>query len=150
MGSVGLSVAGETPPEVPRIEPQHWEDFAVLRETFLCEVSRPEDSELFRSLAKLVAVSVAERGRSWPYTYMDATAHYLQAALADLRFLQGFLRFACARGEDQREGDREQHKGDEEAVRKHDRLCELGNLIAEQIGVLAAELETEVGAWRFE
>jgi len=141
---------GETPPAVPKIEPENWGDFAVLRETFLCEVSRPEDGELFRSLAKLVAITASERGRWWPYTYMDATAHYLQGALADLRFLQGFLRFSCVRGEEQREGDREQWNGDEEAVRKHDRLCELGNLIAEQIGVLADELEAQVGAWRFE
>ena len=150
MGSVGLSVAGETPAEVPRIEPERWEDFAVLRETFLCEVFRPEDGELFRSLGKLVAVSVSEHGPWWPYTYLDATARYLQAALADLRFLQGFLRFSCERDEERRDGDREQYPGDEEAVRRHDRLCELGNLIAEQIGVLADELESEVGAWRFE
>lgn len=143
-------MADETLPAVPTIEPERWEDFPVLRETFLCEIYRPEDGELFRSLAKLVAVSISEHGMMWPYTYMDATARYLQGALADLRFLQGFLRFTCERDEERRDGDREQYPGDEEAVRRHDRLCELGNLIAEQIGVLADELETEVGAWRFE
>lgn len=146
------SLADETPPDVvgvPRIQPDRWEDFPVFRETFLSDVYEAHEVELFRRLGKLGALLVAERGQPWPYTYMDATARYLQAALADLRYLKGFLQFACGRDDDRREGDRLQH-GNEEAVRKHDRLCELGNLVAAEIGVLADELEKEVGAWRFD
>jgi hypothetical protein len=143
-------LADETPPAVPRIQPERWEDFPVLRETFLCDIYSSGDIELFRRVAKLVALLVAERSQLWPYTYMDATARYLQAALADLRFLQGFLRFACERDEDRRDGDRHQYEGDEEAVRRHDRLCELGDLIAAQIGILADEIENEVGEWQFD
>ena len=146
-----MTLADKTPPaivQVPKIQPDCWEDFPVFRETFLCDVYDAQGIELLRRLGKLGAVLLAERGQPWPYTYMDATARYLQAALADLRHLQGFLRFACERDEERRDGDRLQFEGDEEAVRKHDRLCELGNLVAAEIGVLAEELEKEVGEWQ--
>jgi hypothetical protein len=148
--SMDENQSGSLPPAVPRVEPDRWEDFPVLREIFLCDIYGPGDVEVFRRIARLVAVMVAERGQAWPSTYLNATARYLQAALADLRYLQGFLRFACYRDEDRRDGDRHQYGGDEEAVRKHDRLCELGNLVAAEIGVLADEIEKEVGEWQLD
>lgn len=142
--------SGRRPVEVPRIQPERWEEFPILRETFLCDIYDPGDVEVFRRIARMVAGMVAERGQPWPSTYLNATARYLQAALAELRHVQGFLQFACRRDEENREGDREQYAGDEEAVKKHDRLCTLGNLLAEDVGVLADELEKVVGEWRFD
>jgi hypothetical protein len=80
---------------------------------------------------------------------MDGTAHYLQAALADLRFQQGFLDSLCDRTEDDREADREQYAGDEERVKRHDALCRLANRASAKIRALADELEKEVGGWEF-
>ena len=137
-------------PRVPKIPPDRWEDFCTFRETFLADVGDAENNQAFRTFAKLQISLVHEGGGVWPYTYMDATAHYLQAALADLRQLQGFLVFTCQRTEEDREGDREQSKGDEEVVKKHDALCRLGNRISKMIGALADELEKEVGRWQFD
>jgi hypothetical protein len=136
-------------PHVPMVKPADWYDFRAFRETFLCDVWDKKDMEAFRAFGGLQQRLLGEVGFFWPFTYMDATAHYLRAALADLRYLQGFLVEHSRRSEDDKDGDREQYDEAEEAVKRHDALCELGNRVAQQLGALAAELEKEVGGWQF-
>ena len=136
-------------PHVPTVKPADWYDFRAFRETFLCEVWEQNDIEAFRAFGGLQQRLLGEVGSFWPFTYMDATAHYFLAALADLRVLQGFLGEHSQRSEDHRDGDREQYDDEEAAVKRHDALCELGNRLAQQLGALADELEQEVGGWQF-
>lgn len=136
-------------PHVPTVNPDDWRRFSVFRETFLCEAYNGEHVEAYRAFGKLQDYLVGEGGGFWPFRYIDVTAHILQAVLADLRVLQGFLVDNTQRTEDDREGDRIQFLGDEEAVKRHDALCDLGKRLSQQLGALADELEEVVGSWRF-
>lgn len=136
-------------PPVPTIRPEALENFSVFRETFLCEVCEVEENEVFRAFGNLQQALVYEGGRRWPYRYMDSTARYLQAALGDLRFLQGFLATHCQRTEDDRIGDREESRGDETVVKRHDALCDLGIELSGELGKLADRLEEAVGGWQY-
>lgn len=125
-------------------------DLEPFRETFLAHILEPPDNETMRAFGDLHYTQTLANSSYWPHSYMDATAQGLQAALADLRYLQGFLASRCTRTETDRQGDRDQFEGDEEIVKKHDALCELGNRINREIGLLADELEKEVGDWQYE
>lgn len=137
-------------PHVPTVTPKDWHRFGVFREIFLHDVYDAEQVEAYRAFGKLQTELLYEGGGFWPFRYIDLTAHSLQAALVELRVLQGFLADNSQRTEDDREGDRNQLGGDEEAVKRHDALCDLGKRLSQEIGALADELEEVVGGWRFE
>ena len=117
---------------IPRIPPDGFEDFEVFRETFLARVDDPVDNEACRSFANFFyGLCLLEPGH-WPLTWTDHTAHLLQAVLADLRYLQGYV------------GDLD--SGVERESERHEALCSLAARLSGKIGELADEIETEIGA----
>ena len=133
---------------VPTVQPDQWHNFSVFRETFLSDVDQVEANEAFRVFARVQQSLVYSGGTTWPFRYVDATAHRLQAALADLRFLQGYIAFRSERSEDERAAELAAI-GDEELVKQHDALLRLSGRFSKKIGALADELEKEVGGWQF-
>src|SRR5687768_12171438 len=79
-----------TPAPIPRIDPALWEDREGFRETFLLYFPDPEANETLRRLGKLLFDQALE-GDQGPVRGESSTRTELRAALAELRFLQGFL-----------------------------------------------------------
>jgi hypothetical protein len=125
--------------QVPTVQPDQWEDFPAFRETFLADaVDDSEDNQALRVLGRLLFDGLLANRASWPYSPIGATADNLRAVLADLRYLQGFLAYACHREEIDREDD-------EDEAKRHDALCRIGARLRKRIGALADDLEKEVG-----
>ena len=79
-------------PEVPPlIDPVAWEDFPVLRETFLMYFTEPPANTALRIFGRLFHELVLEYYHHWPSWPEGVTATELRAALADLRHLEGYL-----------------------------------------------------------
>jgi type II secretory pathway component PulM len=74
-----------------RIDPRRWEKFQGFRETFLLYVTDPRSSAALRGTAALLYDLVLEYYHHWPPWSESLTATEMRAALADLRFLQGYL-----------------------------------------------------------
>jgi len=124
--------------EIPTVQPERWEDFVIFRETFLINVQDPEANKAVRAFGKVLFSGVLADGRVWPFSYMDWTEDELWAALADLRQLQGFVKFAS---------DREAtYEGDEEEIQRHNRLYRIGRNLFEKLGALADEFEKQLTA----
>jgi hypothetical protein len=120
---------------VPRIPPNEndIEDFEVFRETFLARIHDPAHNDACRSFAKFFFSLVRAEPGYWPLTWADHDAHMLQAALADLRFLQG--NFAYLGSPNGAEDER------------REALQRLASRFSRKVGKLADELEHELGAW---
>lgn len=149
------------PPKIrtaPKIQLEAWEaEQGIFRETFLSEIFDPEDNEVFRAFAKVQRSLVLCSDRFWHLSESDAVAHSLQSALADLRYLQGYLRYVEGyEGEDEDDHEDDEDEGDEgdegepsEADLVH-QLRQFAIRVAERIGRVADEIEEKVGDWRFE
>ncbi len=77
----------------PTVDPREWEDFAVFRETFLVQFTRPAHNAALRHFAEMLFDVTLEACRSplFPELPGEPPRHDLAAAVADLRHLQGFL-----------------------------------------------------------
>jgi hypothetical protein len=73
------------------MDPTAWEDHEGFRETLLLHFTEPKSNSTLRNLGGLLFDMALECARSWPDQPEGATRAGLQAALADLRHLEGFL-----------------------------------------------------------
>lgn len=120
---------------VPRIQPNELdiEDFEVFRETFLARIHDPAHNEACRSFARFFYNLVLAEPGYWPLSWADHDAHLLQAALADLRFLQGNFAYLGS--------DNGSETEEQEALNR------LARSFSRKVGELADELEHELGVW---
>jgi len=82
------------------LDPVRWEDFEGFRETFLLNFSDPRDNAALRALGRVLYHLILEAAHVMPGPPEGWIRAHLRAAVADLRFLQGFLSFVA-------EGDEE-------------------------------------------
>lgn len=80
-----------TPAPIPRIVPSNWEEHEGFRETLLLHYADPEANEVLRGLGRLLFNQALERTDQGPARPESLTRSELRAALADLRFVEGFL-----------------------------------------------------------
>jgi len=113
----------------PHIAPEDWEDFSVLRETFLLEISDPGANASLRLLAKRFYDMVLLTSDLWPEGEELFTVSEMKAGLADLRVLQGF--FAAIGSE------REVHTLQPKAIK----LSRIAGQQAAALGLIGDEIE---------
>jgi hypothetical protein len=133
-----LTQESTSPPEVAIpavINPDRYEDFPFLRETFLLYVSDPSSNAALRGMADLLFTLILEYWGQWPNQPEGLLRASLRAAVADMRSVQGFL--ANLAGPDN--GYDTPHE---------DHLAEVGGDVAREIGLQADRLEKELGTWR--
>jgi hypothetical protein len=124
------------PPAVPpTIDPDRFEDFPALRETFLLYVSDPTANATLRGLGKLLYSLILEYWGYWPDHPEGLFRASLRAAIADLRHTQGFLA----------EWD---SPDTAHASPLDEHLAAVGGEIAAEVGRQADLLEKELGPWR--
>lgn len=116
-----------------RIEPRRWEKFQGFRETFLMYVTDSRSSAALRGTAALLYDLVLQYFQYWPSWPESMTSTELRAALADLRFLQGYLETL---GKESVESDLDEP--DEQlsrlAAQKAKELARIGDEIEEALG----------------
>ncbi len=128
----------DPPPAVPPIiDPATWEDFPILRETFMVYLTDPTANAALRSAGGLLYDLILEYWRYWPNHPEGLLRGHLRAAVADLRHLQGFLA--------EWDGPEVDHKSPHE-----EHLGKIAGEVARELAELADRLETEMGAWRGE
>ena len=76
---------------IPHIDPAEWEEHEGFRETLLLHVTEPKANAVFRDLGAVLLDMALGCADSWPHHPQGETRAELQAALADLRHLEGFL-----------------------------------------------------------
>lgn len=82
----------DAPPSIPPIiDPARFEDFPVLRETFMLYVTDPEANATLRGTALLFFDLILHFWGDWPDPPEGMLRASLRAAVADLRAVQGFL-----------------------------------------------------------
>jgi hypothetical protein len=82
----------ESTPAAPRVlPPERYEDAQGFRETFLLYITDPALNGALRVLGAATFDVVLEHSRHWPSLPGCWTVWEMQAALGDLRSLQGFL-----------------------------------------------------------
>jgi hypothetical protein len=124
----------DPPPAIPPIiDPARFEDFPVLRETFMLYVTDPGANATLRSTALLFFDLILHFWGDWPDPPEGMLRASLRAAVADMRHVQGFLAELEEGGWG---GGHEEH------------LAAVGVGIAPEIGALADRLEKELGTWR--
>ncbi len=123
----------ERPAIPPIIDPARFEDFPVLRETFLLYVPDPKANASLRGAADLLFDLILEYWGKWPNHPEGFLRASLRAAVADLRYVQGFLA--------------EPEEGSQDTPHE-EHLAAVGAAIAPEIGALADRLEKELGTWR--
>ena len=129
-----------TPPPAltpPTLDPARWEDFNGFRETFLVYFPDPAANASLRKAADLYYQLILESPLVMPEQPEGWVRSQIRAALADLRFLQGFL----ATLGDEAETSNTPHE---------EHLCRFAGKRAEVIGSTADEIESQLGAWRGE
>lgn len=126
----------DPPPAIPPIiDPARYEDFPVLRETFLLYVTDPGANASLRSASELLFDLILNFWGDWPNPPEGLLRAGLRAAVADMRCVQGFLA-------DLDEG------GYDTAHEEH--LAGVGVSLAPEISALADRIERELGTWRGE
>lgn len=118
---------------VPRVGTHDWEEFQGFRETLLHHVTDPRANGAMREFGRWIYILALEAswGRAEPGTVraVSTTRLELQAALVDLRSLQGFLTQV---GNEQ----------EESCLSPSDaRLSQLGADLAQALGELGDRLE---------
>jgi hypothetical protein len=127
----GLTAAGP-----PVVDPEAFHDFEGYRETTLSLITDPERNAAMRATGRLIYAMAFELSGDPPEPE-GSLRHQLRAAVADLRFLQGFLGMLGRPMECTREG----HEG---------HLARVALRLSGQVAEIAATLENELGAWRGE
>jgi hypothetical protein len=82
----------------PAIVPECWEDFDGFRETFLVDFTVPEHNAALRRLCYVLSALIGEAYRVMPKSPEGWYRTQVRAALADLRFLQGYLAETAGEG----------------------------------------------------
>jgi hypothetical protein len=77
----------------PPLDPTRWEDFEGFRETFLLNFTDSTHNATLRSLSRMLYHLILETAHLMPVPEEGWLRLHLRAAVADLRFLQGFLAF---------------------------------------------------------
>jgi hypothetical protein len=121
----------------PVINPEDFEDFPAFREAFLLYVSDPAANAVLRGLGELLHNLILEYWHHWPEHPEGLLRASLRAAVADLRYVQGFL-LDWASPDTAHNSPHEEHLG------------KTGGGIAREIAALADRLEKELGPWRGE
>jgi hypothetical protein len=116
-----------------KIDPSRWERFQGFRETFLLYVTDSRSSAALRGTAALVYDLVLEYYQHWPPWTESMTATRMRAALADLRFLQGYFE-AVGRESVECNLDDPDLQLSNLAARKAKDLARLGDEIEEALG----------------
>lgn len=119
-----------TPP--PVIDPEQWESFQGFRETFLLHFPSVEVNTAFRTIATLLYDLILETPGLQPDPPEGDIRTQLRAAVADLRFLQGFLR-TLAEGTSPDPQD--------------EPLCQAASARSALLQQIADELESHLGPW---
>jgi hypothetical protein len=119
----------------PIIDPDKFEQYPFIRETFLVYVSDPEANAILRGFGELLYNLTLEFWGHWPDQPEGLLRASLRAAVADLRHVQGFLLEQTSPGT--------AHSSPHEA-----HLAKLGGEISVEVGKLADRLEGELGTWR--
>ena len=131
-----------TPPAAvtpPTVDPARWEDFEGFRETFLLYFTRKPDNAALRTVATLLYDLVLESGNILMPPHPEGWARaQVRAALAELRFLQGFFASLTAEAEG----------ASLEAYEEH--LYRFAGQRSAVLGRIADEIEAQLGAWRGE
>lgn len=139
--SVPPPPASETPPDDPPpaippiIDPGRFEDFPAFRETFLAYVADPGANAILRGLGDLLYAFILEYWDQWPDQPEGELRANLRAAIADARYIQGYL--ASLAGPD---------NGYDTPHEEH--LAAVGGDVAREIGLHVDRLEGELGTWR--
>jgi hypothetical protein len=130
-----------TPPPAaltpPTLDPARWEDFNGYRETFLVYFPDPVANASLRRCADLYYQLILESPLVMPEQPEGWVRSQIRAAVADLRFLQGFLSTL---------GD----EADTSNTPHEEHLCRFAGARAEVIGKAADEIDAQLGAWRGE
>jgi len=124
-----------TPAPIPRIDPATWEKHEGFRETLLLYFTEVKTNRTLRDFGALLLDFAIEGSRSWPDRPEGSTRSELQAALADLRHLEGFL-FSVGRAHvlsSLSAGDTV--------------LSQFAERQARELGVIANRIESELGEW---
>jgi hypothetical protein len=118
----------------PVLDPDCWEDFEGFRETFLLNFSDPRDNAALRAVGRVLYHLVLEAAHVMPGLPEGWVRAHIRAAVADLRFLQGFLSFV---------GDEQQISSDLAAGEED--LCRTVARKARSLGRIADAIEAELG-----
>lgn len=118
---------------IPRILPAEWERFQGFRETLLLHAPQPETNRELRHLAGAIYDLCLETASHWPQDRETAIVSDLAAALADLRFLQGFLA-SVAQAEELSSLSMQQNL-----------LCRLAGKLSTEMEQIADQLEEGLG-----
>ena len=130
--------AETTPAAVPPIvDPEDFHDFEGFRETTLSLFTDPEHNAALRATGGLIFTMASEGDNDWPAEPEGNPRHQLRAAVADLRFLQGFLGALGRPMECARAG----HDG---------HLARVALRLSAQVAEVADVLDRELGEWRGE
>ncbi|HEX3530570.1 MAG TPA: hypothetical protein VH988_26205 [Thermoanaerobaculia bacterium] len=121
----------------PVVDPEDFHDFEGFRETTLSLFTDPEHNAALRATGRLLFTMASEGDNDWPAEPEGSPRHQLRAAVADLRFMQGFLGMLGRPMECARAG----HDG---------HLARVALRLSGQVGEIAAVLESELGNWRGE
>ena len=128
----------EAPPAIPPIiDPAAFEDFPTLRECFLLYIADLEANAALRAVADLLYNMILEYWNYWPDHPEGLIRAQLRAAVADLRFLQGFLA-TMQRDEASVSTPHEEH------------LCRMAGAASGELAAVADRVEKELGSWRGE
>jgi len=113
----------------PGLDPARWEDFEGFRETFLLHFTEPGHNAALRSLGELLYSLVLEAPYALPDPAEGWVRVHTRAALADLRFLEGFLLFL---GEERRDAGAtpEEERLSRSAGRTARSLCRIADRLA--------------------
>ncbi len=120
----------------PTVDPEDFHDFEGYRETTLSLITDRERNAAMRATGRLLYDMAAELSGEPPEPE-GSLRHQLRAAVADLRFLQGFLGMLGRPMECTREG----HEG---------HLARVALRLSSQVAEIAAVLDGELGSWRGE
>jgi len=116
----------------PVLDPSRWEDFEGFRETFLLNFTDPQDNAAFRNLGRTLYNLVLEAAHVMPVHPEGWIRIHVRAAVADLRFLQGFLAFLA------------EERGEVELPAGEAELCQTAGEKALSLGEIADAIEAQL------
>ena len=121
----------------PILDPEDFHEFHGFREASLCLFTDPEHNAALRATGQLIYAMASEGDNDWPAEPEGDPRHQCRAAVADLRFMQGFLGALGRPMECTRAG----HDG---------HLARVALRLSGQVAEIAAVLDRELGPWRGE
>ncbi|HYU34676.1 MAG TPA: hypothetical protein VEW48_21195 [Thermoanaerobaculia bacterium] len=117
----------------PVLDPSRWEDFEGFRETFLLNFTDPEYNTALRTLGRVLYHLILESAHVMPVLPGGWVRGNLRAALADLRFVHGFLAFV---GEE---------RGSDGMTAEEEALCRIVSRKARALRKIADAIAAELG-----